>query len=138
MDNTLSKAGGTAHRRQLDDPDLPGLILAGAFDRDPVDGDEAAFTRRLDMIIEFPLPKPKERRDLWRAHLGDAHGLDQAELNRLAAGCSLAGGDIRNVVLIAAVLARIEARPINFADIREGLALEYRKLGKALPPELAG
>jgi hypothetical protein len=43
MDNALAKAGGTAHRRQLDDPALPGLILAGAFDPDPVDGDEAAF-----------------------------------------------------------------------------------------------
>jgi hypothetical protein len=43
MDNALAAAGGTAHRRQLDDPTLPGLILAGAFDPDPVDGDEAAF-----------------------------------------------------------------------------------------------
>ena len=43
MDAALSSAGGAAHRRQLDDPTLPGLILAGAFDPDPVDGDEAAF-----------------------------------------------------------------------------------------------
>jgi hypothetical protein len=39
----LTSAGGAAHRRQLDDPSLPGLILAGAFDPEPVDGDEAAF-----------------------------------------------------------------------------------------------
>ena len=99
---------------------------------------DPAFTRRIDMIVEFPLPGPKERRGLWRAHLGSAHSLDQAELNCLAASCSLAGGDIRNVVLIAAVLARIEDRPIRFDDLREGLAIEYRKLTKALPPELAG
>ncbi|MGH6917451.1 MAG: hypothetical protein ACREJ0_07075, partial [Geminicoccaceae bacterium] len=43
MDNALRSAGGASHRRQLDDPTLPGLILAGAFDPDPVDGDEAAF-----------------------------------------------------------------------------------------------
>ena len=42
------------------------------------------------------------------------------------------------MVLIAAVLARIADRPIRFDDIREGLAIEYRKLAKALPPELAG
>lgn len=43
MDNALRAAGGAAHRRPLDDPTLPGMILAGAFDPDPVDGDEAAF-----------------------------------------------------------------------------------------------
>jgi hypothetical protein len=112
-----------------------GIVLLTSNSRTRLD---PAFTRRIDMVVEFPLPGPKERRDLWRAHLGSAHSLDQAELNRLAASCSLAGGDIRNVVLIAAVLARIEDRPIRFDDIREGLAIEYRKLAKALPPELAG
>ena len=112
-----------------------GIVLLTSNSRTRLD---PAFTRRLDMIVEFPLPGPKERRGLWRAHLGNAHSLDQADLNRLAASCNLAGGDIRNVVLIAAVLARIEDRAIRFDDIREGLAIEYRKLAKALPPELAG
>jgi hypothetical protein len=112
-----------------------GIVLLTANSRARLD---PAFTRRIDMIVEFPLPGPKERRGLWRAHLGGAHRLDQAELNHLAASCTLAGGDIRNVVLLAAVLAKIEGRPIRFADIREGLAIEYRKLAKALPPELAG
>jgi hypothetical protein len=112
-----------------------GIVLLTSNSRTRLD---PAFTRRIDMIIEFPLPGPKERRGLWRAHLGSAHSLDQAELNRLAASCNLAGGDIRNVVLIAAVLAKIKDRPICFDDIREGLAIEYRKLAKALPPELAG
>jgi ATPase family associated with various cellular activities (AAA) len=112
-----------------------GIVLLTSNSRGRLD---PAFTRRLDMIVEFPLPGPKERRGLWRAHLGSAHSLDQADLNRLAASCTLAGGDIRNVVLIAAVRAKSEDRPIRFADIREGLAIEYRKLAKALPPELAG
>ena len=111
-----------------------GIVLLTSNSRSRLD---PAFTRRLDMILEFPLPGPKERRGLWRAHLGSGHGLDHAELNRIAASCSLAGGDIRNVVLIAAVLAKIENRPIRFDDIREGLIIEYRKLGKALPPEVA-
>ncbi len=112
-----------------------GIVLLTSNSRTRLD---PAFTRRIDMIVEFPLPGPKERRGLWRAHLGNAHSLDQAELNRLAASCSLAGGDIRNVVLLAAVLAKKAGRPIRFADIREGLAIEYRKLAKALPTELAG
>jgi hypothetical protein len=112
-----------------------GIVLLTSNSRTRLD---PAFTRRIDMIVEFPLPGPKERRGLWRAHLGNAHSLDQAELNRLAASCNLAGGDIRNVVLIAAVLAKLGDRPIRFDDIREGLAIEYRKLAKALPPELEG
>ena len=46
---------------------------------------DAAFTRRLDAILDFPLPGPEERRALWRSHLGDGHRLPPAELNQLAA-----------------------------------------------------
>ncbi len=30
---------------------------------------DSAFSRRLDMIIEFPLPQAEERRSLWQSHL---------------------------------------------------------------------
>ena len=36
---------------------------------------DAAFTRRLDAIIEFPCPGPEERRALWLSHLGAGHAL---------------------------------------------------------------
>jgi hypothetical protein len=97
---------------------------------------DSAFTRRLDMIIEFPAPGPDERRALWRAHLGDRHTLDTTALNRLAAGCELAGGHIRNVVLAAASQARSDHRPIAWEDVLVGLAAEYRKLGKPVAPAL--
>ena len=64
---------------------------------------DSAFTRRLDAIVEFPPPGPEERRALWLAHLGGAHTLSTAELNRLAADCDLAGGHIRNATFAAAV-----------------------------------
>jgi hypothetical protein len=97
---------------------------------------DAAFTRRLDVVIEFPSPGPEERRGLWRSHLGNAHTLAQAELNKLAAVVDLAGGHIRNVVLAAAVRARAEARPVGYVDIISALAGEYRKVGRAVPSEL--
>jgi hypothetical protein len=49
----------------------------------------------------------------------------------------LGGGNIRNVVLAAAVLARAAARPIGAPDLHRGLAAEYRKLGQPLPAALA-
>jgi len=97
---------------------------------------DSAFTRRLDAVIEFPPPGPEERRALWLAHLGSAHTLGAAALNRYAANCELAGGHIRNAVLAAAVAARAHARPISEADLTTALTAEYRKLGKALPTAL--
>jgi ATPase family associated with various cellular activities (AAA) len=97
---------------------------------------DSAFTRRLDAVVEFAPPGPEERRALWIAHLGGAHTLGTAALNRYAANCELAGGHIRNAVFAAAVAARDHARPISEADLTAALAAEYRKLGKPLPTAL--
>jgi hypothetical protein len=97
---------------------------------------DAAFTRRLDAIIEFPLPGPEERRELWIAHLGAGHGLSARELNQIAASVDLAGGHIRNAVLRAAADARAGERAVVYADLVRGIAAEYRKLGRQAPPGL--
>jgi hypothetical protein len=97
---------------------------------------DAAFTRRLDAIVEFPSPGPEERRALWVAHLGERHVLDVAALNRLAAGCDLAGGHIRNVVLAAAAQALQRGTAMDEEALRGPIAAEYRKLGKPVPPGL--
>jgi len=95
---------------------------------------DSAFTRRLDAIVEFPLPTPTERRALWAAHLGARHRLSAAELNCLATVCELAGGHIRNVVLAAA--AQPGDGRIGFDALALALAAEYRKLGRQPPPAL--
>jgi hypothetical protein len=98
---------------------------------------DSAFTRRLDAIIEFPVPTAEERRSLWLAHLGDQHGIDATELNRLASSCDLAGGHIRNAVLAAAAQTRQSGGPIRCEDVRQAIAAEYRKLGKPPPQRLS-
>lgn len=97
---------------------------------------DPAFFRRLDTIIEFPVPGPAERRALWQSHLGTAHLLTQSELNQLAAAADLLGGQIRNAVFTAAVLARSGSRQITYADVIEALGDEYRKLGRQVPSDL--
>ncbi len=97
---------------------------------------DSAFSRRLDAIIEFPLPAPDERRALWLAHVGDGHGLSVVDLNRLAGMCELAGGHIRNAVLAAAAIARHQGRAITFEDLASGAVAEFRKLGKQPPAAL--
>jgi len=98
---------------------------------------DPAFCRRLDMIIEFPMPGPEERRLLWLSHLGAHHSLAPRELNQISAAADLAGGHIRNAVLTAAVLAQAAHRLIQFDDVLVGLTDEYRKLGQQLPSALA-
>jgi hypothetical protein len=110
-----------------------GIVLLTSNSRSRFDG---AFSRRLDMIIEFPSPGPEERRGLWIAHLGSEHRLTPSELNQLAATVDLAGGHIRNVVLTAAVVAQHAGRAIGFADLATGLVSEYRKLGRQVPSDL--
>ena len=97
---------------------------------------DAAFTRRLDAILEFPAPAPEERRRLWRAHLGECQGLSDAQLNQLAAACDLAGGQVRNATLRAAASALAQARALHFGDVLDAVAAEYRKLGRQMPAGL--
>ena len=103
-----------------------------------------AFLRRLDAVIDFPRPDVAERRALWALHLGDVPGLDSPLMNQIAALADLPGGHIRNAALTSALLARMRrdddpTRPdaplaLLPCDVREALALEYRKLGLR-PPE---
>ncbi|MBP1467363.1 ATP-binding protein [Candidatus Chloroploca sp. M-50] len=97
---------------------------------------DPAFSRRLDMIIDFPMPEPEERRDLWLNHLGTGHTLTRQQINTLAALVDMAGGHIRNVVFASAARARSHDRLITFDDLLDGLTREYKKLGQQMPIEL--
>lgn len=97
---------------------------------------DAAFMRRLDHIIDFPLPGPEERRALWLSHLGTHHDLTAAQVNRLAAAVDLGGGHIRNAVLTAAVLAQARDGRLRFEHVVTAITDEYRKLGRQEPSEL--
>lgn len=97
-----------------------------------------AFLRRLDAVVEFPLPTASERRALWDVHLGAGHALSPPQLNRLAAEVDFAGGHIRNTVLSAALLARSRGAPlIEWRDALDACAVEYAKLGRRPPDGLA-
>lgn len=111
-----------------------GIVLLTSNSRSRFD---SAFTRRIDMIIDFPAPGPQERRSLWYSHLGSQHQLSAPQINQLSATLDICGGHIRNAVLAAAVLALKEQRTIEYADVIQGLKIEYKKLAKKLPVELS-
>jgi hypothetical protein len=110
-----------------------GIVLLTSNSRVRFD---SAFARRLDCVLEFHLPSPEQRRELWLAHLGKNHQLAPAELNQLAALADVAGGHIRNAVLTASLLAHDAGCAIRHTECVRGLELEYQKLGKPLPGDL--
>ena len=111
----------------------PGILVLTANSRSRID---PAFTRRLDTVLEFPLPGVDERLRLWRSHLGPrSPGEDVCRL--LASLCDLPGGYIRNAVLNSA--ARSDAppdEPIAIELLAEAVREEYRKLGRGIPHQL--
>jgi hypothetical protein len=108
----------------------PGIVILTSNNRERIDH---AFTRRLDLIVEFPMPGFEQRLQLWRSHLG-ARGPGDDVYQLLASYCDFSGGQLRNVVLTAAVCA--QQGPISPQHLLQGLLAEYRKLGRELPGKL--
>jgi ATP-dependent 26S proteasome regulatory subunit len=92
---------------------------------------DEALTRRLDLIVDFPLPEATLRHGLWDRclgrHIPRAVGLD---LDFCADAFELSGGNIRSAVVSAAYLAAKEDRSVGTADLVAGVYQEYRKLGR--------
>jgi hypothetical protein len=94
---------------------------------------DAALSRRLDVIIHFPAPGPAERAALWRAHLPRDHAAGEDLLRDLAGRCAFTGGQIRNVVLHASLLAIDAGGVVTSGVLEAAVRREYVKLGALCP-----
>ncbi|MEV8325565.1 AAA family ATPase [Kitasatospora sp. NPDC056731] len=92
---------------------------------------DEAFTRRLDVIAEFPVPDEEQRHALWERCLGPRipRG-DDLDLAFCARHFELAGGSIRACAVTAAYLAAETGRPLGMAELVFAVEREYRKLGR--------
>jgi SpoVK/Ycf46/Vps4 family AAA+-type ATPase len=94
---------------------------------------DAAFTRRLQFVIDFPFPDETERRRIWECCLPAGApreaGIDFERLGQF----QLSGGHIRNVVLHAAFLAAAEDGPIGMGHMLQAVRREHYKMGKVTP-----
>ncbi|MGW5421717.1 ATP-binding protein [Streptomyces sp. NPDC003943] len=96
---------------------------------------DEAFTRRLDLVVEFPFPDPEQRIVLWQACLAGTPreaGLDE-EIARCAKEFELAGGAIRSAATTAGYLAAARGSAVTAEDVRAGARREYRKAGRLVP-----
>ncbi|MFG2481872.1 ATP-binding protein [Streptomyces virginiae] len=92
---------------------------------------DEAFTRRLDVVADFPVPDAAQRLALWERCLGDrlprAGDLD---LGFCADRFELAGGSIRACAVTAAYFAAASGEPLTMSQVVTAVAQEYRKLGR--------
>ena len=88
--------------------------------------DDAAFSRRLRFVVQFPFPDASQREAIWRGIFPKetpTQGLDYARLARLNA----AGGTIRNIALGAAFLAAEAGSPVTMALLQQAARAEAGK-----------
>jgi hypothetical protein len=94
---------------------------------------DAAFTRRIQVVLEFPRPDLAGRIALWNQLLPRRAPRDpDVDCQRLAQAAALTGGQIRNAALHAAYLAAAADKPISLAGIALGIWRELNKDGREI------
>ncbi|MEZ4431498.1 MAG: ATP-binding protein [bacterium] len=107
---------------------FPGLVILATNLRRNIDD---AFLRRIDVIVEFPLPDVAERARIWAGVWPAAAPVaDDIDAEDLAQRFDLAGGHIRNIALAAAFAAAAEGSSIGLAHVLTAARSEYRKLNR--------
>jgi ATPase family associated with various cellular activities (AAA) len=107
-----------------------GILLVTSNAADRID---KAFARRMDVVINFRAPDEWRRYEILRTHLGDDHDIDDGWLQQVACRCSLGGGQWRNVVGHARLLALQSGCAIGADQLYASLVREYRKSGGHCP-----
>lgn len=99
---------------------------------------DPAFLRRIRFVVEFPFPDAGQRAEIWRRAFPpriDTRALDFARLGRL----SVAGGNIRNIAMISAVLSADARQPLGMQHLLRAARIECAKLDRTISDaEVAG
>ncbi|MDD4979337.1 MAG: ATP-binding protein [Gallionella sp.] len=96
---------------------------------------DSAFRRRMDATVDFYQPSSLERQRILLAHLPVQHAVTQDLLDEFSLRCVLSGGQIRNIVLHAALLAGDKV--IGEHELYRAVQREYRQMGGLCPlPEM--
>ena len=87
----------------------------------------------MDVLVPFFTPQAEERLHILQLHLPEDHCMSPAFLETAARRCALNGGQLRNAVLHAALLAIDEEEAPTDRHLEDGLRSEYRKAGAPFP-----
>ncbi|MEK9499089.1 ATP-binding protein [Photorhabdus sp. P32] len=111
--------------------DYPGLVILATNNRSHLD---SAFNRRFTFITHFTYPDEELRKKMWRViwpeHLKLSDKIDFAHLAKRA---DLTGANIRNIALLASILAADNnSEEIENQHIERAIILELNKSGRLI------
>lgn len=106
--------------------EFDGLVILASNLAGNVD---VAFARRFEQMIHFPMPRARERLELWRRGLPSAATLEPGfDLTQLANQHELSGGTMMNVIRHACLQALSRGETVlRRTDIEEGVRREFAK-----------
>ncbi|MFS8979361.1 ATP-binding protein [Cupriavidus necator] len=111
-----------------------GILLVTTNAAERID---KAFSRRMDVVIHFRPPDEWRRYDILKLQLGadgtDPDAIDDDLLQQMACRCTLTGGQLRNVVSHARLLALQQDGVLRTEHLYAALQREYRKTGGTCP-----
>jgi AAA+ superfamily predicted ATPase len=94
---------------------------------------DESFIRRLAFIIHFPFPDEADRQRIWNKIWPTETPLAaDLDLDFMAHGFKLSGGNIKNIVLAAAFSAAHDGGRVTTAHLLQATRREYQKMGKPL------
>jgi hypothetical protein len=100
---------------------------------------DEAFLRRIQVVVEFPMPAYEDRVSIWRQSFPQKAPLGpDVDFNFLARQFELAGGHITNIILWAALLASEEGTDICMRHCIRATRRELEKIGRRCMKEEFG
>jgi SpoVK/Ycf46/Vps4 family AAA+-type ATPase len=93
---------------------------------------DEAFMRRLQAVVEFPFPDEEYRRRIWESMFPKEAPLGaDVRFDILAKEVRLAGGNIKNMALVAAFHAAADGGTIRMTHLIQAAHREHQKIGRS-------
>ncbi len=107
--------------------DYSGIIIISTNLKENID---AAFLRRFNNIVEFPMPDTQQRNAIWQKILSELVD-NQIDINSEEwdeiAKIELSGGAITNIINYVMLKSNFTKTPINYSLVKLGIIRELRK-----------
>ncbi len=92
---------------------------------------DEAFTRRIQVLVDFPIPDEENRKLIWKNMLPkQAPVSSDVDLEFLSRSFGITGGDIKNIVLNAAFFAAASNTEICMEHFIKAMGQELIKIGR--------